>query len=70
MLGEAPPFLLFYLSVLLSAWYGGFGPGVLSAALACISVELPLFLTGHSLALSRFILVRIGVSLPEAVAIS
>jgi PAS domain S-box-containing protein len=70
MLGEEPPFLLFQFSVLSSAWYGGFGPGMFSAVLACISVELPLLLTDHSLALSSFILVRMGIFFPESALIS
>jgi hypothetical protein len=69
VLGEESPFMLFFSPCLLSAWYGGFGPGVLSAALGSFSVELPMLLTDHSLASSLFILVRMGIFFPESALI-
>ena len=68
---EHPSFFLFLLfPVLLSAWYGGFGPGVFSALMACTSLEGFLIQFGHPFAFSRFILVRIGIFLPESILIS
>src|SRR5690242_21559222 len=33
------PFLLFFATVALSAWYGGLGPGLLATALAALSID-------------------------------
>jgi hypothetical protein len=63
-------FLLLFMAVLLSAWYGGFGPGVCSAVLACTSLESLLVLSGNPLGFSRFIVVRISIFLPESALIS
>ena len=59
-------FLLLFMAVLLSAWYGGFGPGVCSAILACASLESLLAFSGSPLGFSRFIVVRIAIFFPEA----
>jgi len=36
ILGEAPPYLLFFFPVILAAWYGGLGPGLLATALSLL----------------------------------
>ena len=35
-LGDAAPLLMFTLSVMVAAWYGGLGPGLLATALGAI----------------------------------
>ncbi|HUI06935.1 MAG TPA: PAS domain S-box protein [Verrucomicrobiae bacterium] len=68
--GETPPFLLFFVPVLLSAWYGGFGPGVCSSFLASVGLEFIAIASGNFLGLSKYMVVRIGLFFPEAVLIS
>src|SRR5215831_10062425 len=36
ILGDVAPFILFYLPVILTAWYGGLGPGLLATALSML----------------------------------
>src|SRR5262249_40436714 len=36
ILGEVAPFLLFYLPVILAAWFGGLGPGLLATTLSLL----------------------------------
>src|SRR5262245_27145963 len=36
ILGDVAPFILFYLPVILTAWYGGLGPGLLATALSLL----------------------------------
>lgn len=33
------PYLLFYPAIILAAWYGGFGPGVLTTLLAAVALS-------------------------------
>ncbi len=40
------PFLLFWLTIIGNAWYGGFGPGLLTTVLAAFTVDY--FLLGHA----------------------
>jgi signal transduction histidine kinase/CheY-like chemotaxis protein len=43
------PFALFYIAVMLSAWRGGFGPGLLASILALLSIDfflMPSFFSG------------------------
>ena len=37
LLGDFVPFILFYPALILSAWYGGFGPGLLSTFLSAVA---------------------------------
>jgi len=36
VLGEVAPFILFFLPVVLAAWYGGLGPGLLATTLSLL----------------------------------
>lgn len=38
-IGKETPFLLFFGSVMVSAWYGGVGPGLLASVLAALAVD-------------------------------
>ncbi|MDQ3921692.1 MAG: DUF4118 domain-containing protein [Actinomycetota bacterium] len=38
--GEDAPFVLFFTAVMVSAWYGGLGPGLLVTALSTVAVDL------------------------------
>jgi PAS domain S-box-containing protein len=48
--GTARPFLTFYPAIILSTWYCGFGPGIITALLSAIFV---LFAVDHGQALNR-----------------
>jgi PAS domain S-box-containing protein len=48
--GQQHPFLVFYPAVLLSAWYGGLGPGVLATMLSAAAVAYFWFTPFYSLA--------------------
>ncbi|HEY6404122.1 MAG TPA: DUF4118 domain-containing protein, partial [Blastocatellia bacterium] len=39
VLGDTAPLLIFTLSVIVSAWYGGLGPGILATALGALLGE-------------------------------
>jgi len=39
LIQEESPFLLFFLPIVVSAWYGGWGPGLLATALATLSSD-------------------------------
>lgn len=43
VMGHLAPFILFIPGILVSAWYGGFGPGVLASALSVILAEYALW---------------------------
>src|SRR5690242_21106765 len=43
---ETPPMVLFFPSVMFAAWYGGFGPGLLTTAISIFANYL-LFLGPH-----------------------
>jgi K+-sensing histidine kinase KdpD len=46
LIQEQTPFLLFFFAILLSAWVGGRGPGLLATGLAALSVNY-FFFTPH-----------------------
>lgn len=71
VVGDAAPYLLVVPAVIASAWYGGFGPGVLATllgALAALQAQFPLFdgaiLTESEeiLPLGAFIAIGLGAS--------
>src|SRR5215210_3528595 len=47
--GEESPFLLFFGAVMLGAWFGGLGPGLLATALAALAADYFFFSPAHSL---------------------
>jgi two-component system, LuxR family, sensor kinase FixL len=69
-LGDTVPYLPFFPAILLAAWYGGFGPGVLATGLACV-LAMYLFLppaglavsgTGEWLSLALFAATGVGIA--------
>jgi len=47
--GEESPFLLFFGAVMLGAWFGGLGPGLLATALAALAADYFFLPPAHSL---------------------
>jgi PAS domain S-box-containing protein len=47
--GEESPFLLFFGAVMLGAWFGGLGPGLLATALAALAADYFFLSPAHSL---------------------
>ncbi|WP_072016170.1 PAS domain-containing protein [Leptolyngbya sp. KIOST-1] len=64
------PFLLFYGAVVVAAWWGGFGCGLLTTVLAAIASSYFFMLPQHTFSLSPAIVVRLAVFLIQGVAIS
>lgn len=68
-LGDNAPYLLFFPAIMVAAWYGGLGPGVLAtttSALAAMYVFLPpagLAIAGAADAISLAVFVAIGVGI-------
>jgi PAS domain S-box-containing protein len=67
-LGSASPFLLFAPAVMISAWYGGLGPGLLSTLMATLAGEW--FFLRPDQSLTTGSIARIGVFLLVALLIS
>jgi PAS domain S-box-containing protein len=55
------PALLFLCAVMLSAWFGGFRPGLFAAAIALFSFAYYFALPGHTLAIDPKELPRVGI---------
>ena len=71
LVGEDAPFLLFFTAVMVSAWYGGLGPGLLATALGTLAVHfffLPL--TDSSVLAASLTTVPLGLFVLEGVLIS
>ncbi|HEX3053091.1 MAG TPA: PAS domain S-box protein [Aggregatilineaceae bacterium] len=71
-LTENAPFMLFWLPVTLSAWFGGFGPGLLAILLTVVSIDYFLMAPHHSLNISdeeaaQLVLFSIGAILVSLV---
>jgi signal transduction histidine kinase len=49
-IGHGPPFTFFFLPVLIAAWYGGQGPGLLATALSALACRI-VFLSDTALAI-------------------
>src|SRR5581483_1560338 len=70
-LGEGVPFILYFPAVVVSAWYGGFGPGLLTTALSAISALWFFIPPYHSLAIPNpTALIQLGVFAGVCVFIS
>ena len=68
---EESPFLLFFAAVLISAWYGGFGPGLLTTLLGALLSDyffLPPFYSLFSYTSGQFI--KVSLFLLEGTLIS
>ena len=52
ILGEKVPFILFYPTVVLAAWFGGLGPGLLATVLSCFIAWYVFIPPTYSFALS------------------
>jgi PAS domain S-box-containing protein len=71
LLQEESPFLLFFFAILLSAWIGGRGPGLLATGLASLSANYFFFAPYYSFAIEDISQVlRTAVFLVEGVLIS
>ena len=71
LLGTESPFLAFMVAVLISAWYGGMGPGVLAAVSSCLLTAYFFFPPYFSFEIGDpTIRTRMAVFFIEAVAIS
>jgi PAS domain S-box-containing protein len=65
------PFLLLFAPVMLSAWYGGFGPGLLATGLAAVVIDYHFLAPVGSLKIDHLAdLVPIGVFVAEATLIT
>ena len=70
-LGVNVPFITFFFAVMVAAWYGGFGPGILAALVSTVVADhffiAPVgsfsFNSANVVALSIFVLEAIGISL-------
>ena len=60
-------FTLYFLAVMLSTWYGGFGAGVLSTILSALALDYFFISPIYSVELDSHALVRLGVFLVVAV---
>jgi signal transduction histidine kinase len=63
-------FTLYFLTVMLSAWYGGFGAGLLSTILSALALDYFFISPLHSVELDSHAFVRLGVFLVVAVITS
>jgi PAS domain S-box-containing protein len=71
ILGINVPFITFFFGVMVAAWYGGFGPGILAALLSTVVADhffiAPVgsfsFNSANVLALSLFVVEAMGISL-------
>jgi PAS domain S-box-containing protein len=69
-LGANVPFITFFFGVMVAAWYGGFGPGILAALVSTVVADhffiAPVgsfsFNSSNVLALSLFVIEAIGIS--------
>jgi K+-sensing histidine kinase KdpD len=70
-LGPESPFLVFISAVLISAWYGGMGPGVLAAVSSCLLTAYFFLPPYHSLEIADpTIRTRVVVFFVEAIVLS
>jgi C4-dicarboxylate-specific signal transduction histidine kinase len=67
---QGTPNALFFCATILSAWYGGFGPGILASLLSALTVEYYLTPSTHGLALPRGETAHFAIFLVTGVFIS
>ncbi|HYE66682.1 MAG TPA: PAS domain S-box protein [Pyrinomonadaceae bacterium] len=67
---KPPSFALFFTAVLISAWYGGRGPGLLATALAALSIGYFLIDPSHSFFLGGAGLLHVAVFVSAALLVS
>lgn len=58
---DSSAFAVFFVAVMLSAWYGGLGPGLLATGFAVVAIDDWLFPPFGTLTLDRHSLLRLGV---------
>jgi PAS domain S-box-containing protein len=64
-LGARTPYITVFGAVIVAAWYGGFGPGLVAAALGWIGSDL-LFVELFAYALSTFLIAALGGAMQRA----
>src|SRR5215204_2116232 len=69
-IGLELPFLIFLLAVMISAWYGGFWPGMAATGLSLLFTILIFTLSGHLTVMGTADLTRMGLFLVEGYVIS
>jgi signal transduction histidine kinase len=62
--------LFFFVAVIASTWYGGFGPGLLSSVLSTVALDYFLIEPLYSVALSSANLIRLAIFLLSALFVS
>ena len=65
LLGKDKPFLLLFAAVMVSAWLGGLGPGLLATALSSVASAYYFMDPGHSLAIGAKASTQVGVFVLE-----
>ncbi|HVG39221.1 MAG TPA: PAS domain S-box protein, partial [Pyrinomonadaceae bacterium] len=68
-IGQPSPYLLFFLPIIISVWYGGIGPGLLAIVLAGFSVAL-FFLPDGSSSVVMLRVIRLGLFAGEALTVT
>src|SRR5918912_744875 len=69
-LASRMPFAFFFAAVMLSAWYGGLGPALLSTALSAVASAYFFLPPGYSLELGLTQIIQLGLFLVVALFIS
>lgn len=67
---ESPPFLLFFAAVMISSWYGGFGPGLLATFLATSADVYFFFLPSQTFSVTGADILMVVLFVLEAMIIS
>ncbi len=69
-IGSAPPFILFFGAVILSAWLGGLGPGLSATLLSGLAATWVFIMPANSFSIGFPDVVRVAVFLVEGACIS
>src|ERR1051326_2594081 len=67
---DPPVFALFFAAVMVSAWYGGLGPGLLATTLAVLGIDLALLSSQETPALHLHSLLRLALFVLVSLLIS
>jgi len=69
-IGRDTPFLIFFVAVMFSAWYGGMGPGLLATVIIAIVAYFFFLSSPYSLTLDAKGLLQVGIFALEGIGVS